>query len=189
MSRGGLDARMRTLAVTAICAGVLIACGGMEPHWHTSREFRRLEVDFGQAWEAAIRTLIERGFDIRTLDRTAGIIETGWLTINPEYAATIFVTEQEDRYSACGKPALGQAFRAKQARLALTLSPVRRGETGLRTEAYFRTQRYSDAPLWSNRPLGDEECRSRGRLEEEIKVQIQLRALSDQLERLRRGAP
>jgi hypothetical protein len=55
--------------------------------------------------------------------------------------------------------------------------------------AHFRTQRYSDAPLWANRPLGDAECSSRGRLEEEIKVQIQIRALSDQFERLRRGAP
>jgi hypothetical protein len=161
----------------------------MGAHQHTSRDFRRLEVDFGRAWEAAIRILIERGFDIRTLDRSAGVIETGWLTINPEYAATIFVTEQEDRYAACGRPVLGQAFHAKQARLVLTLSPVRRGETNLRTEAYFRTQRYSDVPLWSNQPLGDEECSSRGRLEEEIKVQIQLRVLSDQLDRLRRGAP
>ena len=180
---------MGKLAVAAMCAGALVACGGMEPHRHTPRDFRLLDVEFGQAWEAAIRILIERGFDIRTIDRSAGTIETGWLTINPEYAATIFLTEQEDRYSTCGKPVLGQAFRGKQARLALTLSPVRRGETGLRAEAYFRTQRYSDAPLWSNRPLGDEECGSRGRLEEEIKVLIQLRALSEQLERLRRGAP
>ena len=180
---------MRRLAVAAICAGVLVACGGMERHRYTSRDFRRLDVEFGQAWEAAIRTLIERGFDIRTIDRNTGIIETGWLTINPEYAATIFVTEQEDRYSTCGKPVLGQAFRTKQARLILTLSAMRRGGTGLHTEAFFRTQRYSDALLLSNRPLGDEECGSRGRLEEEVKVQIQLRALSDHLERLRRGSP
>jgi hypothetical protein len=180
---------MRSLAVAAICTAVLLACGGMEPYRHTPRDFRRLDVEFDQAWEAALRTLIERGFDIQTTDRNAGVIETGWLTINPDYAATIFVTEREDRYSTCGRPALGQAFRGKQARLVLTLSPARRGETGLRAEAYFRTQRYSDAPLWSNRPLGEEECSSRRRLEEEIKVQIQLRALSDQLERLRRGAP
>ena len=187
--RDGPAARMRRLAVAAICAGVLVACGGMERHRYMSRDFRRLDVEFGQAWEAAIRTLIERGFDIRTIDRNTGIIETGWLTINPEYAATIFVTEQEDRYSTCGKPVLGQAFRTKQVRLILTLSAMRRGETGLHTEAFFRTQRYSDALLWSNRPLGDEECGSRGRLEEEVKVQIQLRALSDHLERLRRGSP
>jgi hypothetical protein len=180
---------MRELAIAAICAGVLVACGGLEPHRHTHQDFRRLEVDFGQAWEATVRTLIERGFDIRTIDRNAGTIETGWLTINPDYAATIFVTEQEDRYSTCGRPALGQAFRTKQARLVMTLSPTRRGETGLRAVAHFRTQRYSDAPLWANRPLGDAECSSRGRLEEEIKVQIQIRVLSDQFERLRRGAP
>lgn len=178
---------MRGVALAAICAGVLAACGGIEPARHSPQDFRRLEADFGQAWEAAIRTLIERGYDIRTIDRGAGLIETGWLTINPEYAATIFVTEQEDRYSTCGRPALGQAFRAKQARLVLTLAPMRRGEAGLRAEAFFRTQRYSDAPLWSNRPLGEIECNSRGRLEEEIKAQIQLRAAADQLERLRRG--
>lgn len=178
---------MRAFALAAMCAGVLLACGGIEPARHMPQDFRRLEADFSHAWEAAIRTLIERGYDIRAIDRSTGVIETGWLTINPEYAATIFVTEQEDRYSACGRPALGQAFRAKQARLILTLAPMRRGETGLRAEAFFRTQRYSDAPLWSNRPLGDIECTSRGRLEEEIKVQIQVRAISGQLERLRRG--
>jgi len=32
------------------------------------------------------------------------------------------------------------------------------------------------------------ECNSRGRLEEELRVEIQIRALSDQLDRLRRGA-
>jgi hypothetical protein len=180
---------MRILAVTAVCAGILVACGGVQPHRGTPQDFRRLDMEFGQAWEAAIRTLVERGFDIRTIDPKAGIIETGWLTINPEYASTIFVTEQEDRYSTCRKPDLGQIFRTKQARLVLTVSSVRRGETALRAEAFFRTERYSDVPLWSNRPLGDEECGSRGRLEEEIKVQIQLRALSEQLDRIRRGAP
>lgn len=180
---------MRALAIAVVSAGVLVACAGTEPYKHTPRDFRRLEIDFSQAWEGAVRILIERGFDIRTIDQNAGTIETGWLTINPEYAATIFFTEREDRYSTCGKPVLGQAFRTKQARLALTLSPARRGETNLRIEAFFRTQRYSDALLWSNRPLGDEECRSRGRLEEEIRMQIQLRALTDQLDRLRRGAP
>lgn len=180
---------MRTLAIAATCAGLLVACGGMGPSGRTPQDFHRLDVDFGQAWEGTIRTLIERGFDIRTIDRNAGIIETGWLTINSEYAATFFMTEHEDRYSTCGKPALGQAFRSKDTRLVLTLSPVRRGEISLRAEAFFRTQRYSDALLWSNRPLGDQECSSRGRLEEEIKVQIQLRALSERLDRLRRGAP
>jgi hypothetical protein len=184
-----LNGRMRALAVAVVSAGVLVTCAGMETHKHTSGDFRRLDTDFSQAWEGAVRILIERGFDIRTIDRNAGIIETGWLTINSEYAATIFFTEQEDRYSTCGRPVLGQAFRTKEARLALTLSPARRGETNFRVEAFFRTQRYSDALLWSNRPLGDEECSSRGRLEEEIRVQVQLRALADRLDRLRRGAP
>jgi len=71
----------------------------------------------------------------------------------------------------------------------LTLSPMGRGETGLRVEAFFRTERYSGAPLWYNWWLGDADCSSRGRLEEEIKMQTQLRVFSDQLERLRRGAP
>lgn len=180
---------MRGLAVAAICAGALAACGGVEPPRHIPQDFRRLEVSFALAWEVAVRILIERGFDIRTIDRDAGIIETGWLTINPEYAATIFVTEREDRYSTCGRPGLFRAFRGKQARLVLTLRSMPRAEAGLRAEGYFRTQRYSHAPLWSNRLLGDVECSSRGRLEEEMKLQIQLRAISEQLERLRRGAP
>lgn len=180
---------MRQLTLATVCLGMLAACGGLEPRRHTPQEFRRVEADFDQAWEAAVRSLMERGYDIRTIDRAAGIIETGWLTINPDYTATVLVTEREDRYSTCGKPGLGQAFRAKEARLALALQPIRRGETGLRIKAFFRTQRYSDAPLWGNRPLGDAECNSRGRLEEELKVEVQLRALSDQLERLRRGTP
>jgi hypothetical protein len=167
---------------------MLVACGRVEPPRYAPPDLRRLEADFDQAWEATVRTLTERGFDIRTLDRAAGTIETDWLTINPEYAASILVTKREDRYCACGKPGLGEAFRVKQARLALLLHPNRPGETGLRIEASFRTQRYSDALFWADRPLGDVECSSRGRLEEEVKVEIQIRALSDQLERLRRGA-
>jgi hypothetical protein len=160
----------------------------MEPARDAPREFRRLEADLDSAWEATIRTLKDRGYDIRTSDRSARTIETGWLTFNPEYAATIFVTQQEDRYSTCGKPGLGQAFRAKQVRLVVTLQPLWRGETGLRTEAFFRTQRYTDTLVWANRPLGDVECSSRGRLEEELRVEIQIRALSDHLDRLRRGS-
>lgn len=178
----------RAFALAAISAGLLASCGGFQPLRRPPQDFRRLEASFSQAWEAAIRTLTERGYDIRTADRGAGIIETGWLTINPEYAATVFVTEREDRYATCGRPALGQAFRAKQARLTLTLLPMRRTETGLRTEAFFRTERYTDAPLLSDRPLGEVECSSRGRLEEEITVQVQLLALTERLERLRRGA-
>ena len=186
---GRPDGRMRRLAVAAICVGLLAACGGMGPRRQSSQEFRRLEADYAQAWEVTLRTLTERGYAIRTADRDAGIIETGWLTINPEYAATVFVTEREDRYGSCGRPPLGQAYRTKQARLILALRPMRHGETGLRVEAAFRTQRYSDPPLLGGRPLGESDCSSRGRLEEELKLEIQFRALSDQLERIRRGAP
>ena len=96
-----------------------------------------MEADFDQVWEAAVRTLLQRGYNIRTVDRSIGTIETGWTTVNPDYAATIFVTEHEDRYSLCGKPTLGQAYRAKQVRLVVTLQPTRPGETGLRTDAVF----------------------------------------------------
>jgi len=178
---------MRHLALAVVSLGVLVACGGTGFHSPLPREFRRLEADFDQAWEAAVRTLLQRGYNIRTVDRSIGTIETGWTTFNPDYAATIFVTEHEDRYSLCGKPTLGQAYRAKQVRLVVTLQPTRPGETGLRTEAVFRTHRYSDTPLWANRLLGDLECSSRGRLEEELRAEIQIRALSDQLERFRRG--
>ncbi len=180
---------MRAFALAAVWAGLLASCGGIPPVRRPPQDFRRLEASFSQAWAAAIRTLTERGYDIRTADREAGIIETGWLTINPEYAATVFVTEQEDRYATCGRPALGQAFRAKQARLTLTLVPMRRTETGLRVEAFFRAERYTDAPLVSDRSLGEVECSSRGRLEEEIKVAVQLLAIREQVERLRRGMP
>jgi hypothetical protein len=180
---------MRRLALATVSLGLVVACGGVEPAREAPQEFRRLEADFDQAWEATIRALMERGYDIRTMDRSARTIETGWLTFNPDYAAGVFVTQQEDRYSACGKPSLGQAFRAKQVRLVLTFQPMRRGETGLRTEAFFQTRRYTDTLLWGNQPLGDLECNSRGRLEEELRVDIQIRALSDQLDRLRRGTP
>ena len=180
---------MRQLALAMVSLGVAVACGGMEPQRDAPREVRRLEADFDQAWEATIRTLTERGYEIQSSDRSARTIETEWLTFNPDYAATIFVTQQEDRYCVCGKPSFGQAFRTKQVRLVMTLQPIRRGETGLRTEAFFRTHRYSDTLLWSNRPLGDTECTSRGRMEEELRVEIQIRALSDHLDRLRRGTP
>lgn len=147
-----------------------------------------MEADFDQAWEAALRTLLQRGYNLRTVDRSIGTMETDWMTFNPDYSATVFVTEHEDRYSLCGKPPVGQAYRTKQVRLVVTLQPARPGETGLRTQAVFRTHRYSDTPLWANRPLGELDCGSRGRLEEELRVEIQIRALSGEVERLRRGA-
>jgi hypothetical protein len=178
---------MRQIALASVCAGVLVACGGVETHRAAPQELRRLESDFDRAWEATVRVVRERGFEIRTLDRTDGSIQTGWMTINPEYAATVLVTSQEDRYCACGRPNVGQAFRSKQARLEMVLSPLRAEETGLHIAAFFRTQRHTDVPLWRNHPLGEVECNSRGRLEEEIRVLIQLRLLSDRLEQLRRG--
>ncbi len=186
--RGWPGKKVRHFPFALMCVGVLVSCGRMESPRPTPQDLRRVEADFAQAWEVTVRTLTERGFEIRTFDRDAGTIETGWLTINPDYAATVLVTKREDRYCACGRPGLGLAYRMKQARLSLLLHPIRPGETGLRVEASFRTQRYSDALLWADRPLGEVECSSRGRLEEEIRVEIQIRALSDQLERLRRGA-
>lgn len=180
---------MRQFTLTTVCVGALVACVGIEPTRSVSQEVRRLDAEYDQAWEATLRTLMELGYEIQTMDRKAGTMETEWLAINPDYSATIFVTEREDRYSTCGKPGLGQAYRNKQARLALWLRPIRRGVTGLRVETFFRTQRYTDAPFWHDHPLGDVECGSRGRLEEEVRLQIQLRAISENLERLRRGTP
>src|SRR5574341_1390386 len=94
--------RMRRFALATVSLGVVVACGGIEPHRDTPREFRRLEADFDRAWEATIRTLKDRGYDIRTTDLSARTIETEWSTFNSEYTATIFVTQQEDRYSICG---------------------------------------------------------------------------------------
>lgn len=179
---------MRLLVVATGCMSLLVACGGVQPAPSAPPESRRLEADLDQAWEATLRTLTERGYEIRSVDRARGLIQTDWLTINPEYAATIFMTQQEDRYSDCGKPGLGQAFRGKQVRLEVALQPIRRGETGFRVDAAFRTQRYADAPLWAGRPLGDANCRSRGRLEDEVRVEVQFRAFADQWEKIRRGA-
>jgi hypothetical protein len=182
-------AALRRLRLATLCLPLITGCGGIPPGASPPQESRRLEAEYDQAWEATIRTLVERGFDIRRMDRPSGTIETGWLFINPDYSATVFVTQQEDRYSLCGKPGLGQAFRGKEARLELVLRSVRRGETAIHIAAFFRTHRYSDSPLRANRPLGDVACNSRGRLEEEVQVQVQLRAISARLERLRRGGP
>src|SRR3972149_929069 len=95
----GQDRRMGRLALGTVSLGLLVACGGTGSHSPLPRELRRVEADFDQAWEAAVRTLIQRGYNIRTVDRSIGTIETGWTTFNPDYAATIFVTEHEDRYS------------------------------------------------------------------------------------------
>ncbi len=180
---------MRHLTVAGVCMGVLVACGGVPPPGAVRSETRHLEAEFDQACDAAVRVLTERGYDIRRIDRALGIIETGWRTINSEYAANIFVSRHKDPYSECGKPGVGRVFRGKQARLDLMLMPVRRASTDVRIEAFFRTQRYSGVPLLTDGPPEDVSCNSRGRLEEEVRVEIQLRAFSEQIERLRRGVP
>ncbi len=176
----------RGLAVALLYAGFLAACGSAEIVRQPPQEYRRLEVEFSLAWESAIRALAERGIPVQSSDPGIGVIETGWFDVNPDYAATFFVTDREDRYAACGKPGLFRAYYRKQARLILTLRPAPGGESALRVEGFFRTRRYSSIPLWPSQLLGDIECRSRGRLEEEVKLQVQARALAAQLERMRR---
>jgi hypothetical protein len=167
---------------------LLVGCSTVPPGPQGSPETRRLEADFELAYDAVLRVLGERGYTVPHTDRTAGVIESDWLVTNPEYAASVLVTEHQDRYSDCGRPGLGRAFRGKQTRLKMTLSPGRRGETDLRVDAAFRTQRFSSF-LWWNRPLGEWLCRSRGRLEEEVALQMKLWILGEQLERIRRGTP
>lgn len=182
--------RMGHLALILIVLGLLASCATMPPDPQTATPTRRLEGDLDVACEAAIRVLGERGYDLRSVDRTAGVIETDWLTTNPDYAASVFVTERQDRYSDCGKPGLGRAFRTKQTRLRVMLSPNRRGETDLRIDAAFRTRRYSSFLfIQGKRPLGERPCRSRGHLEEELALQMKLWTLGEQLERFRRGTP
>ena len=179
---------MRRIATAALCVGAMVGCGGPPPpQSRPPQEARRLGTDFDQTWDAVVRVLVERGFEIRGSDRAAGTIETEWHAINPDYSASILVTQNEDRYSVCGKPSVGQTFRGKQARLALMLSSVRRGVTDLTVRADFRTEGRSQFALSSESPGDEVTCRSRGRLEDEVVVETQVRALSDQLNRSRRG--
>ncbi len=168
---------------------LLAACGGQLPPPHAVHDSRRLEADFDQAWDAATRVLAERGHQLVLADRTGGVIETDWLTFNPEYSATIFVTQHEDRYSNCGKPSPGEAFREKQVKLGLVVSVSQGHDTRVTTQARFRTQRFCDPLLWQGDIEGTVECQSRGRLEEEVALQIQLQLIGERLERLRRGMP
>ena len=177
---------MGHLALTLVGLSLLVGCVAAPPGPQTSPETRRLEADFDLACEAVIHVLGERGYDLPHTDRTAGVIQSDWLITNPEYAASVLVTEHQDRYSDCGKPGLGWAFRGKRTRVNVTLSPSRRGETDLRIDASFRTQRYSSLLGW-NRPLGEWPCRSRGRLEEELSLQMKLWILGEKLNRIRRG--
>jgi hypothetical protein len=179
---------MTSLALILAGLSLLAGCGAGPRGPQPAPEARRLEADFDLACEAVIRVLGVRGYDLPYTDRTAGVIESNWLTTNSDYAASILVTEHQDRYSDCGKAGLGRAFRGKQTRLKVVLSPSRRGETDLQIDAAFRTQRFSSF-LWWNRLLGEWPCRSRGRLEEELALQMKLWILGEQLERIRRGTP
>lgn len=174
---------LRGLAAGLACLSVLSGCGGRSPRSHLVPESRRLEADLGSAWEAASRILAERGYDIRESDRAAGAIETDWLTLNSDYSANVFLTQNEDRYGDCGKPGLATTYRGKQARLTVSLSAVGPNQAEILVRAAFRTERrntFSGSPTTL-------ECRSRGRLEEEFLVETQVRALTNTLQRFRRG--
>jgi hypothetical protein len=178
---------MRRFAAGMLCMGLLVGCAGTPSGNRSPQEARRIGVDFDQAWDTVVRILAERGYEIRQGDRTTGTIETEWRTINPDYTASILVTQNEDRYSSCGKPGFGQTFRGKQVRLTAALSPVRRGVTDLAVRAEFRTDGHSTLSL-SFGASGDEvACRSRGRLEDEVAIETQVRALTDHLNRTHRG--
>jgi len=174
---------LRRLSAGLLCLSVVSGCGGRNPRSYQVPESRRLEADVGSAWEAAYRVLADRGYDIRESDRATGAIETDWLTVNPDYSASVFLTQNEDRYSDCGKPGLGKTYRGKQARLMVSLSAVGPGQTEVLVRTAFRTERkgsFSGSPAVL-------ECRSRGRLEEEILVETKVRALTNTLQRFRRG--
>jgi hypothetical protein len=175
------------LAVLMLLLGMLAGCGGLAPRTFPAPEMRRLELDLDQTWDGVVRVLLERGYRFQALHREAGTIETHWAVVNPDYTASVLVTQQADRYSDCGKPGLGQGFRTKEARVTAVLLPGRRGGTDVRIQAAFRTQRVSTLGLSGEQPLGPAECRSRGRLEDELIVQTQVTAVKHQLDRVRRG--
>jgi hypothetical protein len=174
---------MQRLAAGLLCLSVLGGCGAKSPRIYPVPDFHRMEAELDRAWEAAHRVLADHGYDIQRTDRETGVIETGWRTVNAEYSAGLFLTENEDRYSDCGKPGLGKTYRGKEARLMLSFLAVGRGQTELRVRAAFRTERRARLFQTSNQL----DCHSRGRLEEEIFVETQVKALTDQLQRYRRG--
>ncbi len=174
---------MQRLAVGLLCLSVLSGCTGKSPRGYPAAESRRLEADFDHAWEAGFRVLTDRGYEVLRQDRAAGTMETAWLTVNAGYSSGFFLTENEDRYSDCGKPGLGRTYWGKQARLVVLFSAVGNGQTEFVARAAFRTEQKT---LFF-RAAAVRECQSRGRLEEEILVQTQIRALTNQLQRYRRG--
>jgi hypothetical protein len=175
--------------VGTLSLGLVAGCAATDTPGQYQAALRRIEADFEHAWEAALRTLSERGYGFRRIDQQAGRIETGWLMINAQYEATVVLIRMDDRYGACGRPAVGQAFRTKEAQLHLTLRRVRKGSTGLQVEALFQTQRFLDVPMWGESALGPAPCASRGRLEDEIWAEVQVRAISEHVDRLRKGIP
>jgi hypothetical protein len=172
------------LVVVCFCLGLLSACGGKNPRDYQVPETRRLEADVASVREAAHRILADRGYVVREGDPATGAIETDWLTVNGDYSVSVFLTRNEDRYSDCGKPGLGKTYRGKQARLAVSFSAAGINQADVLVRATFRTERKG---LFPGPPMALE-CRSRGRLEEEVLVQIQVRALANTLQRLRRGS-
>lgn len=174
---------MVRLAASLVCLSVLGGCAGKAPRPYPVPESRHVEADPDLAWEAAGRILEDRGYGIQRRDRTAGTIETDWLTINGDYTAGAFLTKHEDRYSDCGRPGLWTRYRGKQARLVLRVVPGGRGQTEIAVRSAFRTEHTSI--WWESSEVV--ECRSRGRLEEEILIETQVRALTNQIQRSRRG--
>jgi hypothetical protein len=168
---------------------LVAGCAATDTPGRSQADLRRIEADFDQTWEAALRTLSERGYGFQLVEQGTGEIQSGWLVINSDFEATVVLIKMDDRYSTCGRPPVGQAYRTKEAKLHLTLQRGRRGTTGLRVEALFQTQRYRDLPMWTESALGPVPCASRGRLEDEIWAEVQLRALSGQVDRLRKGIP
>lgn len=170
------------LAVGLLCLGLLSGCGAKSPRAYPVPESRRVDAEVEHLWDATCRVLADRGYDIQRADNAAGAIETEWRTHNPDYAANVFVTRNEDRYSDCGKPGLWDSYRRKHVRITVNLAPAGKRQTEMSVRAAFRTER---ASVFSQSPAPFE-CRSRGRLEEEIRLESQVRALSMQIQRLRR---
>jgi hypothetical protein len=179
---------MTALSMILIAVALLAGCGGLPPAPPPSTlETRRLRAEPDRTWESARDVLAEQGYAIRRQDRAAGVLETDWFSINPAYSASLLMTEQEDRYSECDKPGLGQAFRGKEVRVRLEVSPsVNKGETAVTVQAAFRTKQYVGMPMAAGGVRAMVFCRSTGWLENELAVRIQVHALGG-LERLRRG--
>jgi hypothetical protein len=172
-----------------LCMGLAAGCATVDSSGKPPLEFRRIPADYDHTWEAALRTIAERGYVVQQADRQTGRIETDWRLTNPEFEATVIRTRMGDRYGNCGKPGIGQAYRTTEGKLQLILERGPQESTRLRVDALFRTYRYSLFPTASEKPLGVTPCQSLGRLEDEIRVEVQVRALAAQLERMHRGTP